>query len=108
MAPLPPYLVRIAASILTQALTRKVSCDLSSLLRPPHLTDFSDSLSTISKLASSPLFFRIVDRLIHEYDHIPHRVQGRQVPPYQPPLGMRENEWREYLPCLSLTQTLVV
>ncbi|KAN0063122.1 hypothetical protein ACQY0O_004286 [Thecaphora frezii] len=69
MAPLPPYLVRIAASILTQALTRK--------------------------LASSPLFFRLVDRMIHEIDHMPHRLQGRQVPTYQAPLGMREKEWRE-------------
>ncbi|EPQ28796.1 uncharacterized protein PFL1_03599 [Pseudozyma flocculosa PF-1] len=69
MAPLPPYLVRIAATILTQALTRK--------------------------LASSPLFFRIVDRMIHEIDHMPHRIQGRQVPTYQPPLGMREKEWQE-------------
>ncbi|CBQ67769.1 conserved hypothetical protein [Sporisorium reilianum SRZ2] len=67
MAQLPPYLVRIVASMLTQALTRK--------------------------LANSPLFFRIVDRMIHEIDHVPHRVQGRQVPPYQPPLGMRESEW---------------
>lgn len=67
MAQLPPYLVRIVASMLTQALTRK--------------------------LANSPLFFRIVDRMIHEIDHMPHRVQGRQVPPYQPPLGMRESEW---------------
>ncbi|SNX81681.1 uncharacterized protein MEPE_00386 [Melanopsichium pennsylvanicum] len=67
MAQLPPYLVRIVASMLTQALTRK--------------------------LANSPLFFRIVDRMIHEIDHMPHRVQGRQVPPYQAPLGMRENEW---------------
>ena len=67
MAQLPPYLVRIVASMLTQALTRK--------------------------LASSPLFFRIVDRMIHEIDHMPHRVQGRQVPTYQPPLGMRESEW---------------
>ncbi|KAJ9476824.1 Mitochondrial sodium/hydrogen exchanger [Pseudozyma hubeiensis] len=67
MAQLPPYLVRIVASMLTQALTRK--------------------------LATSPLFFRIVDRMIHEIDHMPHRVQGRQVPTYQPPLGMRESEW---------------
>lgn len=67
MAQLPPYLVRIVASMLTQALTRK--------------------------LANSPLFFRVVDRMIHEIDHIPHHVQGRQVPPYQPPLGMRESEW---------------
>ncbi len=67
MAQLPPALVRIVATILTQALTRK--------------------------LASSPLFFRIVDRMIHEIDHVPHRVQGRQVPTYQPPLGMRESEW---------------
>ena len=67
MAQLPPYLVRIVASMLTQALTRK--------------------------LANSPLFFRIVDRMIHEIDHMPHRVQGRQVPTYQPPLGMRESEW---------------
>ena len=67
MAQLPPYLVRIVASMLTQALTRK--------------------------LANSPLFFRVVDRMIHEIDHMPHRVQGRQVPTYQPPLGMRESEW---------------
>lgn len=67
MAQLPPYLVRIVATLLTQALTRK--------------------------LAQSPLFFRIVDRMIHEIDHMPHRVQGRQIPPYQPPLGMRESEW---------------
>ncbi|EST09981.1 hypothetical protein PSEUBRA_000381 [Kalmanozyma brasiliensis GHG001] len=67
MAQLPPYLVRIVATMLTQALTRK--------------------------LANSPLFFRIVDRMIHEIDHMPHRVQGRQVPTYQPPLGMRESEW---------------
>lgn len=67
MAQLPPYLVRIVASMLTQALTRK--------------------------LANSPLFFRIVDRMIHEIDHMPHRMQGRQVPTYQPPLGMRESEW---------------
>ncbi len=69
MAQLPPYLVRIVASMLTQALTRK--------------------------LANSPLFFRVVDRMIHEIDHMPHRVQGRQVPTYQPPLGMRESEWNQ-------------
>lgn len=67
MAQLPPYLVRIVATMLTQALTRK--------------------------LANSPLFFRVVDRMIHEIDHMPHRMQGRQVPTYQPPLGMRESEW---------------
>ncbi|GAC73616.1 hypothetical protein PANT_9c00216 [Moesziomyces antarcticus T-34] len=67
MAQLPPYLVRVVATILTQALTRK--------------------------LAQSPLFFRIVDRMIHEIDHVPHRMQGRQVPTYQPPIGMRESEW---------------
>ncbi|PWZ02654.1 hypothetical protein BCV70DRAFT_214188 [Testicularia cyperi] len=67
MAQLPPYLVRVVATILTQALTRK--------------------------LANSPLFFRVVDRMIHEIDHMPHRLQGRQVPTYQAPLGMRENEW---------------
>lgn len=31
--------------------------------------------------------------MIHEIDHMPHRVQGRQVPTYQPPMGMRESEW---------------
>lgn len=67
MAQLPPYLVRVVATILTQALTRK--------------------------LAQSPLFFRIVDRMIHEIDHVPHRMQGRHVPTYQPPIGMRESEW---------------
>lgn len=69
MAQLPPYLVRIVATMLTQALTRK--------------------------LANSPLFFRIVDRMIHEIDHMPHRIQGRPVPTYQPPLGTRESEWEQ-------------
>lgn len=26
---------------------------------------------------------------------MPHRVQGRPIPPYQPPLGMRESEWNQ-------------
>ncbi|KAJ1031712.1 hypothetical protein NDA13_002101 [Ustilago tritici] len=69
MAQLPSYLVRIVATFLTQALTRK--------------------------LAQSPLFFRIIDRMMHEIDHMPHRVQGRHIPPYQPPLGMRESEWNQ-------------
>lgn len=57
MAPLPPFLVRIATTFLTQVLTRR--------------------------LQQSPLFFRIVDRLVHEADHLPHRLQGRPVPPYR-------------------------
>ncbi|PWN54309.1 hypothetical protein IE53DRAFT_323242 [Violaceomyces palustris] len=67
MAPIPNFLVRLASAYLTQALTRKLS--------------------------QSPLFFRVVDRAIHEFDHLPNRIQGKEVPRYQAPLGMRENEW---------------
>lgn len=57
MAPIPPILVRIAATFLTQILTRR--------------------------LQQSPLFFRMVDRMLHEADHFQsHRLQGKPVPPY--------------------------
>lgn len=75
MAPIPPVLVRILAGFMTQALTRR--------------------------LQQSPAFFRLVDRLVHEADHLPHRLQGKPVPPYvgrdphEPTLGEQAEEaWR--------------
>lgn len=57
MAPIPPIFVRIAATFLTQILTRR--------------------------LQQSHLFFRMVDRMLHEADHFQsHRLQGKPVPPY--------------------------
>lgn len=57
MAPIPPVFIQIATVFLTQMLTRR--------------------------LQQSPLFFRAVDRMLHEIDHLPHRMQGRAVP-YRP------------------------
>lgn len=56
MAPIPPMLIRLATAFLTTALTRR--------------------------LQQSPAFFRMVDRLVHEADHFPARMQGKPVPPY--------------------------
>lgn len=58
MAPIPPILVRLLAGYMTQALTRR--------------------------LQQSPAFFRMVDRMVHEADHFPLRMQGKPVPPYLP------------------------
>lgn len=75
MAPIPPMLIRMAAAFLTTALTRR--------------------------LQQSPAFFRMVDRLVHEADHFPARMQGRPVPPYinrdpqEPTIGEQAQEaWR--------------
>lgn len=71
MAPIPPILIRMATVFLTQMLTRR--------------------------LQQSPLFFRAVDRMLHEIDHLPHRMQGKAVPyrpinPQEPTLTERAQE----------------
>lgn len=47
------------------------------------------------------------DRLLHEMDHLPHRLQGRQVPSYVPPHfelpGERNYEGALY--CVAWTHT---
>ncbi|KDN44680.1 hypothetical protein K437DRAFT_256910 [Tilletiaria anomala UBC 951] len=70
MAPLPPFLVRLVSAYLTQALTRRLS--------------------------RSPVFLHAVDRLIHFVDHLPARIEGKGVPPYQgPPIfdPRQRGEW---------------
>ncbi|SHO80071.1 Hypothetical protein MSYG_4426 [Malassezia sympodialis ATCC 42132] len=34
-------------------------------------------------MSRSPSFLRITERMLHEWDHLPSRVQGRPVPPFQ-------------------------
>ncbi len=90
MAPLPPFLVRLATVYLTPVLT-------AALTR---------------RLAQSPTFLRAVDQMIHHIDHFPSRLEGKPVPPYRGPppgttaagdptaKGMREwaEEWSEWSP----------
>ncbi|CAD6892048.1 unnamed protein product [Tilletia controversa] len=61
MAPLPSFLVRLASAFAAQHITQR--------------------------LVASPAFNRAVARMLHEVDHLPHRINGRQVPPYHPPVG---------------------
>ncbi|KAL4399546.1 hypothetical protein ACI68E_003927 [Malassezia pachydermatis] len=35
-------------------------------------------------MSSSPLFLRATERVLHEWDHLPNRWQGRAVPPFEP------------------------
>lgn len=81
MAPIPPMLIRAATIFLTTALTRK--------------------------LQQSPLFFRVVDRLIHEIDHLPHRINGkpvqyRRIDPQEPTLTEQaQDAWNNRCESLS-------
>ncbi|AXA49166.1 uncharacterized protein MRET_1333 [Malassezia restricta] len=35
-------------------------------------------------LSRSPSFLRLTERVLHEWDHLPHRWQGKPVPPFEP------------------------
>lgn len=36
------------------------------------------------QLSRSPSFLRFTERVLHEWDHLPHRWQGKPVPPFEP------------------------
>ena len=66
MAPIPPFFWRMASIYLTPVLTQILT----------------------QRLSRSPSFLRTVDKMIHHIDHIPHRLEGKPVPPYMgPPPG---------------------
>ncbi|KAE8215565.1 hypothetical protein CF327_g1165 [Tilletia walkeri] len=61
MAPLPSFLVRLASAFAAEHITQR--------------------------LVASPAFNRMIARMLHEADHLPHRINGRPVPPWNPPVG---------------------
>ncbi|PWN46150.1 hypothetical protein IE81DRAFT_84744 [Ceraceosorus guamensis] len=65
MAPIPPALVRLLTGLAAEQITRR--------------------------LAASPAFQSFVHRVLHEADHLPHRLQGREVPPWRDPHVGRHN-----------------
>ena len=40
--------------------------------------------STHIQMGRSPFFLRITERALHEWDHLPHRLRGQAVPPFEP------------------------
>ncbi|KAK0548179.1 hypothetical protein OC845_003729 [Tilletia horrida] len=63
MARIPPFLVRLASALAAEHITKR--------------------------LVASPAFNRMVARMLHEVDHLPHRINGQPVPPYTPPHGQQ-------------------